>query len=103
MGILSVPATLWSIGRKVENFLAAQDEITEALRALNVRVRALEDRTSRLEMAHDRLVAEAQAAASAATTTVVGAVFSDIITRVTRIEMRLGDGVGRLPSAASGP
>jgi hypothetical protein len=61
----------------------------------------------RLETTREQMIVEAKAAASAAAnaaaTGVVTTALSDIITRVTRIEMRLGDGIGRLPSAASGP
>lgn len=41
-----------------------------------------------LEAGQGQLVTEAKAAAGAAATTVAGAVISDIVTRVTRIEMR---------------
>ncbi len=99
MSILGVPATLWSIGRKFENLFAAQNEITDGLRALNARLRVLEDRMTHLEASKEQLVAEARGAASAAATAVIGGMFSDIVTRVTRIEMRLGDAPMQAPPA----
>jgi len=65
--ILSFPAALWSLGRKVEELLALQ-------------------RTTR-EANQDKLVGEARSAASAASTAVAGAVISDVVTRLTRLEM----------------
>ena len=67
MRILSFPAALWSLGRKVEELLALQ-------------------RTTR-EANQDKLVGEARSAASAASTAVAGAVISDVVTRLTRLEM----------------
>jgi hypothetical protein len=100
--ILNVPGTIWSIGRKFENLFAAQDAITEGLRALNERLRSLEDRVTHLEASQSQLITEARAAAVAASTAVAGGVISDIVTHVTRVEMRLGDGVARLPPADAG-
>ena len=67
MRILSFPAALWSLGRKVEELLALQ-------------------RTTR-EANQGKLVGEARSAASAASTAVAGAVISDVVTRLTRLEM----------------
>ena len=43
MRILSFPAALWSLGRKVEELLALQRTTREALEVVNSRLRALED------------------------------------------------------------
>ncbi|MBV8739287.1 MAG: hypothetical protein JO007_18965 [Alphaproteobacteria bacterium] len=88
MRILSFPAALWSLGRKVEELLALQRTTREALEIVNSRLRALEDRTIYLEANQDKLVGQAQLAASAASTTVAGAVISDVVTRLTRLEMQ---------------
>jgi ribulose 1,5-bisphosphate synthetase/thiazole synthase len=100
---MNLPATLWSIGRRFETLLASQDKIAEVLDELDERLRSVEDRMIRLEAAQNQLVLEARAAASAAATAIVGAMLSDIVTRLTRLEMRLGDGAGRLEPPASGP
>ncbi len=87
MRILSFPAALWSLGRKVEELLALQRTTREALEVVNSRLRALEDRMVYLEANQDKLVGEARSAASAASTAVAGAVISDVVTRLTRLEM----------------
>ena len=87
MRILSLPAVLWSLGRKVEELLALQRTTREALEVVNSRLRALEDRMVYLEANQDKLVGEARSAASAASTAVAGAVISDVVTRLTRLEM----------------
>jgi hypothetical protein len=102
MSILSVPATLWSIGRKFETLFADQRKAAEALNSLDGRLRTLEDRVTRMEAAQSQLITEARAAAVAATTAVAGGVISEIVTRVTRIEMRLGESGGRLPLPGPG-
>lgn len=87
MRILSLPAALWSLGRKVEELLALQRTTRDALEVVNSRLRALEDRMVYLEANQDKLVGEARSAASAASTAVAGAVISDVVTRLTRLEM----------------
>ena len=87
MRILSFPAALWSLGRKVEELLAIQRTTREALDVVNSRLRVLEDRMVYLEANQDKLVGEARSAASAASTAVAGAVISDVVTRLTRLEM----------------
>jgi hypothetical protein len=54
---------------------------------VNSRLRALEDRMVYREANQDQLVGEARSAASAASTAVAGAVISDVVTRLTRLEM----------------
>ena len=88
MRILSFPAALWSLGRKLEQLLALQRTTREALEIVNSRLRALEDRMVYLEANQDKLVGKARSAASAASTAVAGAVISDVVTRLTRLEMR---------------
>jgi hypothetical protein len=99
---MSIPATLWSLGRRLETLLASQRQTAEALDEVYERLCALEDRMIRLEASQGQLVVEARAAASAAATAMVGTVLSDVITRLTRIEMRLGEGPDRLPPPAPG-
>ena len=97
MSILDIPGRLWSLGRKVEDLLALQGKTREALEAVDGRLRALEDRLTYMEANQGQLIVEARAAASAASTAVAGAVISDVVTRVTRIEMRAESLGKRLP------
>jgi hypothetical protein len=87
-GILNVPAVLWSFGRKLEDLLALQSKTREALEVIDSRLRLLEDRMTHLEAHQGQLIGEARAAASTASTAVAAAVISDVVTRVTRLEMR---------------
>jgi hypothetical protein len=50
-----------------------------------------------LEAGQGQLVSEARAAAGIAATGLAGAVISDVVTRVTRLEMRHDDVARRLP------
>jgi hypothetical protein len=56
------------------------------LSGIEARVTALEHRVGQAEAGKDILVSEAKAAATAAATMVAGAVVSDAVTRVTRLE-----------------
>ena len=55
-----------------------------------------------LEAHQDQLIGEAPAAASAASTAVAGGVISDVVTRLTRLEMR-ADEVAKRLSPPNGP
>lgn len=88
MAILDVPRVLWSLGRKVEDLLALQTKTREALEVIDKRLRSLEDRMTQLEARESQLVTEARSAASTASTAVTAAVISDIVTRLTRVEVR---------------
>lgn len=87
-GLLNLPGRLWALGRKVEDLLALQGKTREALEHIDRRLRALEDRMTRLEASQSQLIAEARGASAAAASAVAGAMMSDVVTRVTRIEMR---------------
>ena len=102
MRVLNVLGQIWSLGRKVEDLLALQSKTREALEAVDSRLRALEDRMTYLEAHQNQLIGEARAAASAASTAVAGAVISDVVTRLTRLEMRADEVAKRLspPSGA---
>jgi hypothetical protein len=94
--ILDLPGLLWSLGRKVEDLLALQSKTREALEVVDNRLRALEDRMTYLEAHQDQLIGEARSAASAASTAVAGAVISDVVTRLTRVEMHAEEITKRL-------
>ena len=97
MALFDIPGRLWAFGRKVEDLLAVQIKTERALEAVDSRLRTLEDRMTALEANQTHIVVEARSAASAAATTVAGAVLSDVVTRITRIEMRAESAVKRLP------
>ena len=97
MRILDVPGLLWSLGRKVEDLLALQSKTREALEAVDSRLHALEDRMTYLEANQGQLIVEARAAAGTASTAVAGAVISDVVTRLTRLEISSEEVAKRLP------
>jgi hypothetical protein len=66
---------------------------------MDERLDAIEDRITRIEAREGQVITEAKAAAAAAATMVASAVISDIVTRVTRVEMRQDDLQKRLPPA----
>jgi hypothetical protein len=95
--ILDLPSRLWRLGRQVEDLLGLQAETRKALELVDTRLRALEDRMTHLEANQGQLIVEARAAASAASTAVTGAVISDVVTRLTRLE----DRADQLPKSSS--
>jgi hypothetical protein len=96
MALLEIPQQLWALGRKVEDLLALQTKTREALEAVDNRLSTLENRMTHLEANQGQLVVEARSAAGAAATMVAGAVLSEVVTRVTRIEMRAEEAGRRL-------
>jgi hypothetical protein len=83
-----IAAKIWKLVRDVEDLFRVQGQTVAALEGINGRLRALEVRMTRLEAAQQQPVVEARSAAGAAATVVAGAVISDVVTRITRIEMR---------------
>ncbi len=81
-------ARAWNLIRKVEGLLSLQTEVRLALQALDQRLAVVEERMLRLEAGQAQLVTEARSAATAASTAVAGAVISDAVTRITRLEGR---------------
>ena len=79
---------VWRAARKVEDLLTLHNKVEASLEVITDRLRALEDRMLRLESNQTQLVTEARSAATAAASTIVGAVISDAVTRVTRLENR---------------
>jgi hypothetical protein len=90
----------WPLARQVEDLLKLQAQTEEAFAAiekrvdaleggLSIRLRAVEDRLTRLEADQTQVVSEAKSAATGAATMIAGAVISDAVTRVTRVEERL--------------
>ncbi|MGD9614494.1 MAG: hypothetical protein AB7H90_00795 [Alphaproteobacteria bacterium] len=99
MALLDIPRALWSLGRKVEDLLALQTKTREALELVDKRLRTLEDRMTQLEARENQVVTEARSAASTASTAVTAAVISDIVTRLTRVEVQVEQAsIQKLPS-----
>jgi hypothetical protein len=96
MWIWDIPARMWTIARTAEELLSLQKKTREALEAIDARLRALEDRMTHLEAEQGQLVNSAKAAASVTAAGVVGSVISDVVTRVTRVEMHQEDIQSRL-------
>ncbi len=100
MAVWGVPARLWTVARKLEELLELQGKTRLALEAVNARLRAMEDRMMHLEAGREQIITEARAAAGIAATGLAGSMISDVVTRVTRIEMRQEDIQRRLPPPA---
>jgi Holliday junction resolvasome RuvABC endonuclease subunit len=81
---------LWNLARRTEDLFGLHQRVEESLKALHQRMTDLETRMTGLESREALTVAEARGAAIAAATAVAGGVISDAVTRVTRIEDRLG-------------
>jgi hypothetical protein len=93
----SLPGQLWTAARKIEDLLELQTKTRTALEAIENRLRALEDRMTHLEAGQAQVITEAKAAAGVAATGLASSVISDVVTRITRIEMRQAELQQRLP------
>jgi hypothetical protein len=91
---LDVLARLGGLGPKVEELFELRVTTAQALTSVEKRPRAIEDRMLRLASVGEQTMLETRAAAGAASTVVAGAIVSEIVTRVTRLEMRT-DAVSR--------
>ena len=100
LGVWDLPARLWTLARKVEELLELQSKTRAALEKLDARLRTLEDRMTHLEAGQGQLITEARAAAGIAATGLAGSVIAEVVTRVTRMEMRQDDIQRRLPPPA---
>jgi hypothetical protein len=97
VAVWDLPARLWTVARKIEELLELQSKTRVALEAIEGRLRNLEDRMTDLEAGQGQLITEAKAAAGIAATGVASSVISDVVTRVTRLEMRHDAFQQRLP------
>jgi hypothetical protein len=78
----------WKLARQLEDLLGLQTEVRQALQVVNQRLGTLEERMLRLESGQTQLIIEARSAATVAASTIAGAVISDAVTRITRLEGR---------------
>ncbi len=88
MAVWDVPARLWTIARKIEEMLELQSKTRTVLEEVESRLRGLEDRMTYLEAGQGQVVIEARAAAGVAATHLASSVISDVVTRITRVEMQ---------------
>ena len=89
MALLPAIVPVWSLAREIEELLGLQKEVREALGDIGDRVRAIEDRVTRIEAERPMLVTEARSAACIAASAMSGAAMNDVVTRLTRVEIRL--------------
>jgi hypothetical protein len=86
--IWRLPIGIWRIGRQFENLLEVQATTRAAVNGIETRLRLIEDRLTRLEAGQGPIISEARAAAGVAATGLASAMIADVVTRITRLEMR---------------
>jgi hypothetical protein len=87
---VALPAigSLWTFARKIEDLFELHKTVQASLLVIEQRLKALEDRMLKLEADERQVVTEARSASTAAATMVAGAIVSDTVTRITRLEGR---------------
>lgn len=91
MAVLPSFGRLWSLARRTEDLFLLENQVKDIVSEINDRLRHLESRIVLIEAEAPRLMTEARGAASAVATLISGAALNDVITRLTRIEVRLED------------
>jgi hypothetical protein len=86
-GISGAAGRIWRLARQDEDLFALEVKVREGTELVEQRLRALEDRLTRLEAREGQMLTAAGAAATATASAVSSAVISDAITRVTRLEV----------------
>jgi vacuolar-type H+-ATPase subunit I/STV1 len=99
VAVWDLPARLWTVARKLEDLFELQTKTRTALEAIEARLRGLEDRMTHLEAGQRQVITEAKAAAGIAATGLTSSVISDVVTRITRIEVRQEEIQRRLPTS----
>jgi hypothetical protein len=100
-------STIWDAGarfltlvRRVDQLFTLQSKVEESLHLIEQRLRAVEDRQIRMEAEGPQIITEARSAAGAAATAMSGAALNDVVTRLTRVEVKL-EGMDGQGSAAT--
>jgi hypothetical protein len=103
VAVLPNVGRLWSLARQLEDLFQLQSQMKEGIGAIDVRLRAIEDRLLRIEAEAPQLITEARSAAGAAASATSGAALNELVTRLTRVEVRLEnlEGAGVRPSHPS--
>jgi hypothetical protein len=89
VGLSPNVSRLWSLARQSEDLFQLQGQSRDALKSVDERLRAIEDRLLHIEASTPNLINEARSAASAAATAMSGAALTDLVTRLARVEMQL--------------
>jgi voltage-gated potassium channel Kch len=92
LSIWNLPARLWSGARSIEDLLTLHKETRTALDVVNARLSALEQRMTLLEAGQGQVISKSRAAAGMAATGMASSIIADVVTRITRLEMRQDDG-----------
>ena len=87
--IWDVGSKIFALARRVEELLALQSKMTASLDIIEQRLCAVEDRLLRIEAEGPHLMNEARGAAGAAATAMSSAALNDVVTRLTRVEVKL--------------
>ena len=88
MSFLDIFGKLLTLAKKIEELFTLHAKMRESVEALDARLRGLELQMIRFEADRSQLITEARAAANVAAVGVASATISDVVTRVTRIEMQ---------------
>ena len=102
---LAALGQLFKFARDTQDLYRLHETVKATIMALDGRLRAVEDRLTRLEAEQGQIVSEAKSAATGAATMIASAVIADAVTRVTRIEeglSRLSDRHGMLIVPSNG-
>ena len=89
MALVPGVGRLWSLARKVEDLFQLQEQVRDLVKEIEHRLRFLEDRMIRIEAEQPQVIDQAKNAATAASSPVSGAALNDIVTRLTRAELRI--------------
>jgi hypothetical protein len=81
-------ARLLTLVRRVDQLFTLQTKVDASIDIIEQRLRAIEDRLLKIEAEGPRLVTEARSAASAAATAMSSAALNDMVTRLTRVEVK---------------
>jgi hypothetical protein len=97
MGALMSFGQVWNFACKVEELFTLQTTTARTLGAFDERIVKLECRIIQIGADRGQMIVRAKAAAGMAASGVVSNLFVDIITRITRLDMRQADGSTRRP------
>src|SRR5665213_4221791 len=89
MGLLPSVGRLWHLARQAEDLFKLQDQVKDAVKLIDGRLRTLEDRMTKYEAELPQIVTAAQSAAAAASSATSGLSLTDLVTRLTRVEMQI--------------
>jgi len=86
---LDAGARFLTLVRRVDQLFTLQTKVEESLDLIEQRLRAVEDRLLRIEAEAPQLIDAARAASSVAATSISSAALNDVVTRLTRVEVKL--------------